>query len=74
MTVNLDWRPTMDNYKFELIRADESQQITFSVSTKFEAYTAVQLIDAFVDFVSGCGFDKHGVMRAMEARIDEELG
>lgn len=63
----------MDNYKFELIRADKSQQITFSLTTKFEAYTATQLIDGFVDFVSGCGFDKHAVMGAMQARIDEEL-
>jgi len=61
----------MDNYKFELIRADESQQITNTIIHKFEALLASELVDAFVDFAAGCGFFKESLYAAMKARIDE---
>lgn len=61
----------MDNYKFELIRADESQQITSTIIHKFEALLASELVDAFIDFAAGCGFFKESLYAAMQARIDE---
>jgi len=61
----------MDNYKFELIRADESQQITNTIIHKFEALLASELVDAFIDFAAGCGFFKESLYAAMKARIDE---
>ena len=62
----------MDNYKFELIRADEAQQITYSMINKFQANFADELVDAFLDFAAGCGFYKKSLYEAMRARIDEE--
>jgi hypothetical protein len=62
----------MDNYKFELIRADEAQQITYSMINKFQANFAEELVEAFVDFASGCGFYKKSLYQAMQRRIDEE--
>ena len=64
----------MDNYKFELIRADESQQISHTIIHKFEALLASELVDAFVDFAAGCGFFKESLYGAMQARIDESAG
>lgn len=61
----------MDNYKFELIRADESQQITHTFSNKFVALQALELVDAFIDFTAGCGFHKKSLYDAMQRRIDE---
>ena len=43
----------MENYKFELIRADESQQITHVVTNSFQAVTVDELLDGFVDFDAG---------------------
>ena len=62
----------MDNYKFELIRADEAQQITYSMTNKFKALVANELVRAFVDFAAGCGFYKKSLYDAMQACIDEE--
>jgi hypothetical protein len=63
----------VDTYKFELIRADKSQQITHCVSNKFKASTADQLLECFLDFTAGCGFQKNLLYDAMRARIDKEL-
>lgn len=63
----------MDNYKFELIRADDAQQITYSMTSKFQALLAEELVGAFVDFAAGCGFYKKSLYDAMQARIDEEV-
>ena len=61
----------MENYKFELIRADESQQITYVVTNRFEAITADQLLDGFVDFAAGCGFASEALLNSMQRRIEE---
>lgn len=63
----------MNMYKLELIRADDAQQITYAVTTKFQACEAQQLVDGFIDFASGCGFHKNSLMDAMQLRIDEEV-
>jgi hypothetical protein len=63
----------MENYKFELIRADESQQITYVVTNRFEAITADQLLDGFVDFAAGCGFSSAALVSSMQKRVDEEV-
>jgi hypothetical protein len=61
----------VENYKFELIRADESQQITYVVTNRFEAITADQLLDGFVDFAAGCGFAREALLNSMQRRIEE---
>jgi len=61
----------MDKYKFELIRASQAEEITHSVSVKFEVLTAQELLEAFVDFARGCGFYGASVITAMERFIDE---
>ena len=61
----------MENYKFELIRADEAQQITYIVTNRFEALMADQLLDGFVDFAAGCGFAREALLSSMQRRIEE---
>ncbi len=61
----------MENYKFELIRADEAQQITYAVTNRFEAITTDQLLDGFVDFAAGCGFAREALLNSMQRRIEE---
>jgi hypothetical protein len=61
----------MDKYKFELIRASEAEEITHSVSVKFEALTATELLEAFVDFARGCGFYGISITTAMERFLDD---
>jgi hypothetical protein len=56
----------MDNFKFELIRANKSQEIMYSTNAKFQAATAQGLVDAFVDFASGCGYHKEDLVKAFE--------
>jgi hypothetical protein len=65
----------VENYKFELIRADESQQITFVVTNRFQAVTAVtadQLLDGFVYFAAGCGFAREALLNSMQRCIEED--
>jgi hypothetical protein len=64
----------MENFKFELIRADVSQQITHVITHKFEALTASELVDAFVDFASGCGFYKESLATCFSAFAEEVEG
>lgn len=61
----------METYKFELIRADASQQITDVMSSRFKAMMPASVVDNFCDFMVGCGFDKKALYAAMQMRIDE---
>jgi hypothetical protein len=61
----------MDHFKFELIRASAAQEITHSRSTKFAAVTAVELVDAFIDFALGCGYERDVLTDAFAAYIDD---
>lgn len=61
----------METYKFELIRADASQQITNAMSSKFKAFLPADVVGTFVDFMVGCGFDQKALYAAMQMRIDE---
>jgi hypothetical protein len=63
----------MDNFKFELIRANKAQEIMYCMNTKFQAATAQGLVDAFVDFASGCGYQKEDLKEAFEVHIEEDL-
>jgi hypothetical protein len=62
----------MDHFKFELIRASESQEITHSRSTKFAAVTVTELVDAFIDFALGCGYYRESLVEAFAEYIDDE--
>jgi hypothetical protein len=62
----------METYKFELIHADNAQQITHVVSSKFKALLLSSVVDSFVEFAVECGFDKKAVLNVLQARIDEE--
>jgi hypothetical protein len=61
----------METYKFELIRADASQQITNAMSSKFKAFLPADVVGTFVDFMVGCGFDQKALYAAMQMRIEE---
>jgi hypothetical protein len=63
----------MDNFKFELIRANAAQEIMYCMNAKFQAATAQGLVDAFVDFASGCGYQKEDLKDAFELHIEEDL-
>lgn len=63
----------MDNFKFELIRANKAQEIMYSTNAKFQAATAQGLVDAFVDFVSGCGYQKEALLEAFEVHTEKDL-
>lgn len=56
----------MEHFKFEMIRATEGDEMTYQVSTRFNALAANEIVGAFVDFVSGCGFDKDSIIRSFE--------
>jgi hypothetical protein len=62
----------MDHFKFELIRASAAQEITHSRSTKFAAVTATELVDAFIDFALGCGYDRESLVETFAEYIDDE--
>ena len=62
----------METYKFELIRADASQQITDVMSSRFKAVVPASVVDNFCDFMVGCGVDKKALYEAMQMRIDAE--
>jgi hypothetical protein len=63
----------MDNFKFELIRANKAQEIMYCMNTKFQAVTAQGLVDAFVDFALGCGYPKGDLKDAFELHTEEDL-
>lgn len=60
-----------DNYKFEMIRADDSAQITTCHSVKFKGYVAREVVLAFTDFLHACGFHPKTVLDAYETVVDE---
>lgn len=60
----------MEMYKFELIRADESQQIEHVVTHKFRALLASSVVADFVDFMLGCGFAREAVVAAFAEHVD----
>lgn len=63
----------MDNFKFELIRANAAQEIMYCMNAKFQAVTAQALVDAFVDFASGCGYQKESLTEAFEVHTEEDV-
>ena len=60
-----------DNYKFEMIRADDSAQITTCHSIKFKGYVAREVVHSFTEFLQACGFHPNTVLDAYEMVIDE---
>jgi hypothetical protein len=56
----------MERFKFEMIRATEGDEMTYQVSTRFSALAANEIVGAFVDFVSGCGFHKDSIIESFE--------
>jgi hypothetical protein len=56
----------MDQFKFELTRASAAQEILYSMSAKFNAVTAQELVGCFVDFASGCGYNEDSLAEAFE--------
>lgn len=64
----------MEKFKFEMIRSNESEEIMHCVSTRFEALDAREIVSAFVDFVSGCGFHRDSIIDAFEYFAEEREG
>ena len=63
----------MDNFKFELIRANAAQEIMYCMNAKFQVLTAGDLVAAFVDFAFGCGYQKESLIEAFEVLAEEDL-
>jgi hypothetical protein len=61
----------MDNFKFELIRANKAQEIMYCMNTKFQAATVQGLVDAFLEFAAGCGYKKEDLKTAFELHQDD---
>jgi hypothetical protein len=57
----------MDHFKFELIKASAAQEIMHSKSAKFTSITAQELVNSFVDFASGCGYQRESLVEAFGA-------
>jgi len=60
-----------DNYKFEMIRADDSAQITTCHNIKFKGYVAREVVLAFTDFLQACGFHPNTILDAYQMVVDE---
>lgn len=60
----------MEKFKFEMIRSNAAEEITYSVSTRFEALVADEIVSAFIDFVSGCGFSRDAIIEAFQGYVN----
>ena len=60
----------MEKFKFQMIRSNEAEEITYNVSTRFEALVADEIVSAFIDFVSGCGFSRDAIIEAFQGYVD----
>lgn len=60
----------MEKFKFEMIRSNEAEEITYCVSTRFEALRADEIVGSFIDFVSGCGFSREAIISAFQGYVD----
>lgn len=60
-----------DQYKFEMLRFDESAQINTALSVKTKGILASEVVAVFADFLQACGFHANTVGDAFQEIGDE---
>lgn len=60
-----------EHYKFEMIRSDDSAQITTAHSVKVKAVQLTDVVESFTDFLQACGFHRMSVLKVYQAMSDE---
>lgn len=63
-----------DQYKFEMIRFDDSAQINTSHSVKTRLVTCKDVVYTFAEFLWACGFERKTVLAAYKSVEDELSG
>lgn len=61
-----------DRYKFEMIRFDESAQITTCHSVKTRGVSCTDVVSTFADFLQACGFHRESITKAYQ-HVENEL-
>lgn len=60
-----------EHYKFEMIRSDDSAQITTAYNVKVRGTVASDVIETFTDFLHSCGFHRNTVLDVYKRMSDE---
>jgi hypothetical protein len=60
-----------DRYKFEMIRFDDSSQITTCHAVKTRTAVCNEVVLSFGDFLQACGFSRETVVSAFQQAEDE---
>lgn len=60
-----------NHYKFEMIRSDDSAQITTAYNVKVSSTQAYDVVTTFTDFLQACGFSRETVLDAYQQLSDE---
>lgn len=60
-----------DQYKFEMMRFDESAQINTSLSVKTRGILASEVVSVFGEFLTACGFHHQTIAEAFHEIGDE---
>ena len=60
-----------DQYKFQMIRSDDSAQILTCHTTKVVGVMASDVIESFTDFLQCCGYHRTTIMDVYQRLSDE---
>lgn len=60
-----------DNYKFEMLRYDETAEINTALSVKTRGILASEVVSVFGEFLKACGFHSATVADAFHEIGDE---
>lgn len=61
-----------DQYKFEMIRFDESAEINTCHTVRVRAAMCPEIVTAFAEFMQACGFARESVVEAFQ-QVEDEL-
>lgn len=61
-----------DRYKFEMIRFDDSSQITTCHAVKTRTAICNEVAFSFAEFLQACGFSRETVVSAFQ-QVEDEL-
>jgi hypothetical protein len=61
-----------DQYKFQMIRSDDSAQILTCHTAKVQGVKASDVIESFTDFLQCCGYHRTTIMGVYQ-RLSDEL-
>ena len=60
-----------DQYKFQMIRSDDSAQILTCHTSKVKGVNASDVIESFTDFLQCCGYHRSTIMDVYQRLSDE---